>query len=177
MSDAVQHPSITAFNLAFERMIVNEGGYKLTVVEGDRGGMTFAGISRRANPRWEGWLDIDAGGRPDAQAVRHFYFANYWTPLSLSDVQVPQVATTIFDFAVNAGVGTAAKLAQIVVGATPDGAIGPKTVAALNAFDPKLFSPVFSLAKLARYRDIVTKDRTQLKFLLGWINRLLKEAS
>ena len=76
-----------------------------------------------------------------------------------------------------AGVATAVRLAQIVSGATPDGKIGPKTMAALNTMDPDKFALAYALAKLARYRDIVTKDRTQQKFLLGWINRTLREAA
>jgi hypothetical protein len=31
----------------------------------------------------------------------------------------------------------------------------------------------YALAKIARYRDIVQRDKTQIKFLLGWINRTL----
>lgn len=31
---------------AYERMIINEGGYKLTDVPSDRGGQTYAGISQ-----------------------------------------------------------------------------------------------------------------------------------
>lgn len=55
--------------------------------------------------------------------VRGFYRSNFWTPLRLEEVQSQDVARTLFDFAVNAGTGTAAKLAQIVVGTTPDGKI------------------------------------------------------
>jgi lysozyme family protein len=57
---------------------------------------------------------------------------------------------------------------------TPDGRFGPVTLQALNAIDPATFIPAFTLAKIARYRDIVSKDRTQLKFLLGWLNRALQ---
>jgi lysozyme family protein len=60
------------------------------------------------------------------------------------------------------------------LGLTPDGQFGDKTVEALNAIDPDKFVPMFALAKIARYRDIVTKNRTQQKFLLGWINRTLQ---
>lgn len=62
-------------------------------------------------------------------------------------------------------------------GATPDGVLGPRTLAAVNATPAEMFKSRYALAKLARYRDIVTRDRTQLKFLLGWINRLLREAT
>ena len=31
------------FNFAFDKMIRNEGGFKITHIEGDRGGQTYAG--------------------------------------------------------------------------------------------------------------------------------------
>lgn len=162
---------------AYEAMIRNEGGYKLHTVQGDRGGMTYAGIARNFHPNWSGWAAIDRGEIPDTELVRQFYRANFWTPIRGDEITSQEVARNVFDFAVNAGVTTSARLAQIVAGATPDGKVGPKTVAALNAIDPEKFVLAFALAKLARYRDIVTRDRTQQKFLLGWINRTLMEAT
>lgn len=162
---------------AFERMIVNEGGYTLHNVKHDRGGQTYAGIARNAWPKWPGWSYIDASDTPPAEMVRGFYRSNFWTPLRLDEVQSQDAARTLFDFAVNAGAGTATKLAQIVVGTTPDGKIGPKTLAAINAYDPDLFMARYSLAKLARYEQIVSRDRSQGKFLLGWVRRVLKEAA
>lgn len=164
------------FLQAFESMIQNEGGYKLHDVAGDRGGQTYAGIARNMHPQWAGWRDIDAGQIPETELVRQFYRANFWDRIRGDDISHQAVARNLFDFAVNAGPATAIKLAQLVVGATPDGALGPKTLAALNACDPELFRASYALAKVARYRDIVTKDRTQQKFLLGWINRTLREA-
>ena len=158
-------------------MIVNEGGYKLHTVANDRGGQTYAGIARNAWPKWPGWSYIDSGDTPPAEMVRGFYRSNFWTALRLDEVQSQDVARTLFDFAVNAGTGTATKLAQIVVGTTPDGKIGPKTLAAINACDPGLFMARYSLAKLARYEQIVSRDRSQAKFLLGWVRRVLKEAA
>jgi lysozyme family protein len=165
------------FLQAFERMIVNEGGYKLHTVAGDRGGMTYAGISRNNWPNWPGWSYLDSGDTPPAEMVRGFYRSNFWTPLRLEEVQSQDMARTLFDFAVNAGTSTAAKLAQIVIGTTPDGKVGPKTLAALNNYDADLFMARYALAKIARYEQIVTKDRSQGKFLLGWVRRTLKEAA
>lgn len=162
---------------AFESMIINEGGYVLHTVEGDKGGMTYAGIARKRWPQWAGWALIDQGGEPQADLVRGFYRANFWTAMRLEEVQDQKVARNLFDFGVNAGTSTAVKLAQVVVGTTPDGRMGPKTLAAVNATDPEKFLLAYTIAKIARYRDIVTKDRSQGKFLLGWINRTLREAA
>ena len=165
------------FEPAFQRMLVNEGGLTLHNVKGDRGGQTYAGIARNAWPKWGGWAVIDAGGTPETEHVRYFYRQNFWAPLKLDAINSQAVAQNLFDFGVNAGLKTAAKLAQIVAGTTPDGQIGPKSIDAINAVDPDLFVARYALAKLARYRDIVTRDRSQQKFLLGWINRTIKEAS
>lgn len=165
------------FLLAFERMIVNEGGYKLHMVAGDTGGQTYAGIARNKNPGWPGWSAIDAGEVPPSSMVRAFYKAEYWARLSADAINEQRIAENLFDFGVNAGWKTSAKLAQVVVGATPDGIVGPATLERLNLYSPDLFIAQFALAKLARYRDIVTRDRVQQKFLLGWINRTLKEAA
>lgn len=165
------------FEQAFEAMIRNEGGYKLHTVEGDRGGMTYAGIARNMNPQWPGWAFIDRGETPPTQMVRDFYRQGYWQPIRGDDL--PQrTAATIFDFAVNTSAPgrptVAVKLAQLVAGTQPDGVFGDKTLAALQAIDPEKFVLAYALAKVARYRDIVTRDRSQMKFLLGWLNRTLK---
>lgn len=162
---------------AFESMIRNEGGYRLHNIDGDRGGMTYAGIARNFHPSWPGWAAIDQGAIPDTELVRQFYRMNFWTQILGDSIIHQAVARNIFDFSVNAGVITAVRLAQIVSGATPDGKVGPRTLAALNAMDPDKFVMTYALAKLARYRDIVTRDRTQQKFLLGWINRILSEVA
>ena len=161
------------FAPAYEAMIRNEGGYVLHDVPSDRGGQTYAGIARNMNPRWAGWVLIDRGQDVPAQLVREFYKTNFWDSIQGDRITSQVIAQTIFDFHVNAG-AVARKLAQLVVGATPDGAIGDKTLAALNAYDEERFVMAYALAKIARYRDIVSRDRSQLKFLLGWINRTLQ---
>lgn len=168
------------FNPAFEKMIRNEGGYKLHHVSGDKGGQTFAGIARNYHPGWSGWRLIDADDldNPDLTArVRDFYKENYWDRVKGDDIAKQKTAETLFDFAVNAGYRTAVKLAQLVVDATPDGILGPKTLAKLNQAAEDDFALRYALAKIARYAEIVNRDRSQNKFLLGWLNRTLKEVA
>ncbi len=165
---------MSEFLVAFERMIENEGGYKLHTVKGDTGGMTYAGIARNSNPQWEGWAAIDRGESPPEEMVKAFYKHSYWDGVSGDAINAQPVADSLFDFAVNGGVGTARKLAQKVVKVEPDGVLGEISLAAINKIDPEVFVLRFALAKIGRYREIVTANPTQIKFLLGWINRALK---
>lgn len=162
---------------AYERTILNEGGYVLHRVKGDTGGQTYAGIARNHHPRWPGWQYIDDDDTPSADLVRDFYRTHFWTPLRADRITHQAVARSLFDFAVNAGPATAAKLAQVVAGVTPDGKIGPVTLDALNDIQPDLFLARYALAKIARYEQIITRNRSQEKFLLGWIRRTLREAA
>lgn len=166
------------FGPAFEQMLRDEGGYKLHEVAGDHGGATYAGIARQFNGDWSGWAYLDRGEIPPSELVREFYKQGYWLPLQGDAIKEQAVASSLFNFAVNASApyrpALAVKLAQLVVGATPDGVLGPATLAAINGMEPKLFQALYALAKVARYRDICRKERSQEKFLLGWISRTLE---
>jgi lysozyme family protein len=177
------------FKPIFEKMIRLEGGYVLHTVPDDRGGRTYAGISFRAHPDWDGWKKIDTGAM-DAELtdmVRTFYRRHYWDVISGDLIDSQAAAGQVFDFGVNAGVATSIKIAQLVIGATPDGVFGPKTLAAMNAAitddrDEELFILRFSLLRVFRYKNICMNDSrrsgdqvvSNLKFLPGWINRIEK---
>lgn len=168
------------FLLAFEKALLAEGGYKLHQVAGDTGGLTYAGIARKKNPQWPGWEFIDRGETPPSTLVRDFYKEGWWKPIQGDLIESQEAAYSLYSFATNSSAygapKTAIKLAQTVIGATPDGVFGSKSLASLNAMEPSLFLAQFALARIARYAQIVSKDRSQSKFLLGWINRTLKEA-
>lgn len=164
------------FEPAFEQMIKDEGGYVLHEIPGDTGGVTYAGIARNKNPQWSGWALVDKKefGGSLTTMVRDFYRAEFWGKMRGDELTNQDVANTIFNFGVNAGMSMAVKLAQLVVGATPDGGIGPKTVERLNQItDGQRFKEQYALAKIARYAEICNRNRTQSKFLLGWVNRTL----
>jgi lysozyme family protein len=172
----------------YEDMIRDEGGYKLHRVEGDRGGDTYAGIARAMNPQWQGWAYIDRGEVPPTQMVREFYMAGWWAPIRGNQITDQGVASTIFNFAVNTSAYgnpmLAVKLAQIAARVEPDGHFGPVTLEAINEIDGELYELRFFLAKMTRYAELANKDKAAInwgkssakKFLLGWLNRALKEA-
>lgn len=163
------------FNPAFERMIHDEGGFQLTNIPGDRGGQTYAGIARNPNPDWAGWPMVDRkemGGQLTSM-VREFYRQNYWNVIRGDEIIDQKIAESIFNFGVNAGPGLAIKLAQVVVGAVPDGGIGPKTLELINKHSAKEFILSYAISKITRYVNLCNRDKTQSKFLLGWLNRTL----
>lgn len=46
------------FKTAYKKIEAAEGGYCFD--PDDAGGETYKGISRKANPNWDGWISIDA---------------------------------------------------------------------------------------------------------------------
>jgi lysozyme family protein len=165
------------FNPAFEKMIVDEGGYVLHTVPGDTGGMTYAGIARNPNPKWPGWnlIDHDEIDSPLLTGmVRGFYKTEFWDRIRGDEITNQVVAENLFNFGVNTGIKIAVKLAQLIVGATPDGTVGDVTLQKFNSIDGEAFKKSYALMKITRYADICNKNKTQSKFLLGWINRTLK---
>lgn len=161
-----------SFDAAFSATMRREGGYKLHTVAGDRGGMTYAGVARKFHPNWPGWRYIDDGATPPTELVREFYRREFWNRLNC-DAMPQRIASSVFDFGVNAGVRTAAKLAQAVAGVEADGVIGRKTIDALLDMGEDKFEAAYAIAKFKRYAEIVNRDRGQSKFLLGWMNRTL----
>ncbi len=173
------------FTKAFQLMMANEGGYVND--PDDPGGETYKGVARKIHSKWDGWTKIDMMKRQSGfpgnldkdedlqQDVLHFYRINFWDKIKGDDILNQDVADTIFDFGVNAGVSTSASLAQLVIKAEPDGVIGPKSIATLNAFNVEHFLAAFTVAKIARYVSIVKKRPTSRKYFYGWVLRALGE--
>jgi len=159
------------FNQAIGATLAKEGGAKFTDDPDDRGGATKYGISQRAYP------DLDIRNLTEAQA-REIYKRDYWDRVRGDDIQSQVIAENIFDTAVNMGPRTASRLAQLALDIDPaDGIIGNQSLAVINQANDEMFIATYTLAKVARYAHICNRDRTQQKFLLGWINRALGGAA
>lgn len=158
------------FNQAIVKTLANEGGGKITDDPDDSGGLTKYGISQRAYP------NLDIRNLTEQQA-RDIYKRDYWDRVQGDSIQSQQVAENLFDTAVNMGVKTASRMAQQAVGVSADGIIGPQSLTAINNANPATFIASYTLAKISYYAQICNKDRSQSKFLLGWINRALSSAT
>lgn len=120
------------FERALEGVLKHEGGF--VNHPNDPGGATNKGITlatfRRYVKRSGTVADLKRLTTKQAGIV---YRKRYWD--KVRGDQLPDgVDYAVFDFAVNSGPARAAKYLQRIVGAAQDGRIGPKTLAAVNAY-------------------------------------------
>lgn len=121
------------FDLALRALLKQEGGFSNHPL--DPGGMTNLGVTQRA---WEEWVGHPVDEKQmralTPEIVAPFYKKKYWDRVRGDELPMG-LDMAVFDFAVNSGVGRAAKLLQKVLGVTQDGAIGPKTLAKTLSVD------------------------------------------
>lgn len=167
------------FERAVQHTLDLEGGYVNDPA--DPGGRTIYGISERSFP--EEW----SIGPPTLQRAKEIYKLNFWNPLNLDTFVNQSVALEVFDTAVNCGPRKAGEFLQVAYnffavkkGLPPlvvDGAIGPKTIRAVNDFCRSSASNCRALwAKMnvlqALYYEAIKNDR----FIIGWYaNRVFGE--
>ena len=149
------------FDAAVGILLAHEGG--LVDDPADPGGLTQWGISQRAYPT----LDIRALTRDGAVAI---YKRDFWDHIG-GDTLPPGVAFQLFDFAVNAGIGTAIRKAQDVAGVADDGNWGPVTQAAVAALAPAAFIARFAAAKIRFYTKLANWPDSGK----GWMVRIAED--
>lgn len=126
----------------------------------DPGGATKFGIDQRSHP------SVDIRNLTEAKA-KEIYRKDYWRKIKGGHLP-EKVAIVVMDIAINNGSGRAAKWLQELAGTSPDGVIGPITIAAsqkLNVVD--------AISLLDRREDFyraIAKGKLA-KFLKGWLNR------
>ena len=155
------------FDIAVTKTLIHEGGSRVTNDKDDSGGLTKYGVSQRSYP------NVDIRSLTEDQA-KEIYKRDYWDKVKGDDITDQDVAGNLFDTAVNMGPRTASRLAQIALDIEPvDGIIGSISVKAINDATSEQFMAEFTIAKIARYAHICNKNKSQKKYLLGWVNRAL----
>jgi len=171
-----------------EEVMEREGGY--VCHPADKGGPTRWGITR-AVARQHGYAgDMRAFPRGEAAAI---YRRLYWLRPHFDAVaeRAPILAAELFDTGVNMGPAVASAFLQRALNAlnrgardypdlARDGAIGPKTLAALDAFlalrgaaGEEVLLKAIEALQGARYLDLAEKRPANESFVYGWLaNRI-----
>ena len=163
------------FEKIFDYLLKVEGGYSND--KNDKGGKTKYGIIEEEAR--------DFGYKGDMQDLtkdfaKSIYLKKYYLGNKLDKVINNKVALSVCDWAVNSG-KNGIKNAQIAINQLTnanldaDGIIGNKTLEALNAADPEKFLEVYHNLQRIYYRAKVADDKTQERFLAGWLNRVQKK--
>jgi lysozyme family protein len=149
----------------FNRLMKYEGGYVND--PDDPGGETKFGISKRAFP------DEDIANLSEGRAMQ-IYYEDYYKKVN-ADKLPERIAWQVFDFGVNAGVARSARMVQRLVGAYPDGKIGPTTIALVNRYKEEFpLHILFMSARIRHYLDLTEKNIRNMKYLRGWLLRALE---
>jgi putative secretion activating protein len=160
------------FEKIFDYLLKVEGGYSNDKY--DAGGETRYGITEE-DAR-------DFGYKGDMQDLtkdfaKSIYLKKYYLGNKLDKVINNKVALSVCDWAVNSG-KNGIKNAQIAINQLTnanldtDGIIGSKTLEALNTVDPEKFLEVYHNLQRIYYKSKVADDKTQERFLTGWLNRV-----
>lgn len=167
-----------------EALIEREGGY--VDHPADRGGPTRWGITERV-ARAQGYRG-DMRDLPRDEAAR-IYRRIYWTRPRFDDVaeRAPAAAAELFDTGVNMGPGVAAGFLQRALNALNrgerdyadigvDGRIGPRTLAALDAYldfrgaeGEAVLVKALEVLQGERYLSLAERRPANEAFLYGWL--------
>lgn len=103
---------------------------------------------------------------PEAEAVYRWL----WTD-ARADRLPDLVAVAFFDAAVNLGKNQATKQLQRAVSVTPDGSLGPATLAAVAAASAKETVVRMLGQRIRFYRQLAERNPDKARWLNGWLNR------
>jgi lysozyme family protein len=156
------------FNDALDITLKFEGGWSHDPA--DRGGETYAGISRRSWPDWPGWALLTTLAR----SVADFYEQNFWRPWAR--LGETRLRAKLFDAGVHVGLAGAVRLLQRALRRqghelAVDGRLGPLTLTALAATDEERLLTLICQEQAAHYQRIAAAGPGQRKFEKGWQRR------
>ena len=154
------------FDVAFKALLKHEGGFVDHPI--DPGGMTNLGVTKLV---WENWVGHEVDEKVmrglTPEMVAPLYKKRYWDAVH-GDNLPSGVDLVVFDCAVNSGVGRASRFLQKAVGVTEDGKIGPGTLQAVMAKDPKDLVDAFCNQRQAFLEALPTFST----FGKGWSRRV-----
>jgi len=156
------------YDFAFELVIGHEGGFQND--SADRGNWTTGKIGSGVNKGTKFGVSAMAYPNLDIRNLtldqaKEIYRKDYWAKVQ-GDALPHGLDYLTFDCAINHGPQRAVKLLQEAVGASPDGALGPRTLAAVRAADGRS-----AIIKMGTERDEFFDDINNARFEDGWRNR------
>lgn len=150
-----------------------EGGYSNH--PSDKGGATNKGVTQATYNTYR------LGKGQAIRDVRHLleaemyeiYHDSYWMPAKC-DILPRKLAIAHFDWCINSGVAQGSKDLQGIVGTTPDGIIGSKSISAIQGYLTRHgeLRLLIAYSQKRHFHYVNWAKGSQKVFLQGWLNRL-----
>ena len=163
---------INNFATALQHVLKSEGGFQADPRDrgNANGGMTNLGVTKATWEEWVGYPVSEKTMRELTPAqVAPMYRRRYWERIN-GDALPAGIDYACFDAAVNSGPGRAIKWLQGCVGVDVDGSLGPKTLAAVKAFNQEQLITDYSKRRLS----YLTELNTWPTFGKGWTRRVME---
>lgn len=173
------------FRITYSIIKEHEGYY--AYIAFDRGGETYGGVTRNYHPHWYGWRYVDRykkkHGRPNRNQhleipeldfwMQDFYL-DIWVKEGFDEIRDQRLATYVFDFRVNGTKGPIViqhTLNELGWKIREDNVIGEETIYAINHSERGRLFKALKSNRIAYYKSIARRDKTQRNFLPHWLKR------
>lgn len=159
------------FSKAFRKTIAAEGGFSQHPL--DPGGATMKGVTLKTYSAHLGrQATVEELKAIPEEHLLAIYGQGYWDKCRCDDLP-SGLDVCVFDWAVNSGPGRAVMALQELAGAKPDGAVGPKTLAAVTSWEA-YYGPKTCIAMYQNERMEYLEDLPTFKvFGTGWTKRVI----
>ena len=153
------------FDTCMTMLLAHEGGF--VDHPDDPGGMTNLGVTKAVYDEFYGGNATEEVMKALSKGdVEPIYRRNYWNRCRCQDL-ASGLDWAVFDFAVNAGTGRAARTLQRAVEAEEDGSIGPLTLMLVKQHEVANIINRIAVYREEFYRSLGTFDT----FGRGWLRR------
>lgn len=158
------------YHTALSMLLGEEKGYANN--KADHGGATNYGVTQATYDKWrrKQGLHLQPVKFITRVEVESLYFTEYWL-VGKCNLMPAKVACLHLDTCVNMGPPEAALLIQRAAGVEADGDIGNVTLGAITRADEAQLIGRYLDARELFYRTDAQRDRSQVVFLAGWLNR------
>jgi len=152
-----------------------EGGF--ANVPGDKGGATKYGVTistwkaQGYDKDGDGDIDVDDLKKITSEDAKRICRKNFWDRWKGDLIKDQSVANMLVDWVWASG-SYGITIPQQMLGVKADGIVGPKTIAALNSQNQKVFFAKLVERRKKYLNDICKKRTANKKFLKGWLRRL-----
>lgn len=151
-----------------------EGGFANDPL--DQGGATFRGVTIATYRDYRKRRGYASTSVDDLKAMtslewQDIFKSLYWDRWRADSIDNQALANILVDWVWASG-SNGIRIPQRMLGVTPDGIVGPRTIDALNAQKPAEFFHEIKAARIQFVEDIVRRKPPQARFIKGWKNRI-----